>query len=76
MPDNLDMPSPDFSGVEVLTFDCYETLIDWESGILSSLRSVLGDGWLRRDSCGRRQARLDGHRYGDLYGEGAPLIRS
>lgn len=27
---------------EVLTFDCYGTLIDWESGILSALRPLLG----------------------------------
>lgn len=26
---------------EVLTFDCYGTLIDWESGILAALRSLL-----------------------------------
>ena len=26
---------------KVLTFDCYGTLIDWESGILSALRPVL-----------------------------------
>ena len=26
---------------EVLTFDCYGTLIDWESGILTALRAVL-----------------------------------
>ncbi|HUP83241.1 MAG TPA: haloacid dehalogenase type II [Candidatus Limnocylindria bacterium] len=32
----------DWAAVEVLSFDCYGTLIDWESGILASLRSVLG----------------------------------
>ena len=31
----------DFKKFEVLTFDCYGTLIDWESGILSALRPVL-----------------------------------
>jgi 2-haloacid dehalogenase len=31
----------DFNRFEVLTFDCYGTLIDWESGILSVLRPVL-----------------------------------
>lgn len=30
----------DFSKFEVLTFDCYGTLIDWESGILQSLKSI------------------------------------
>ena len=35
------MPSLDFSRFDALTFDCYGTLIDWETGILAGLRSVL-----------------------------------
>src|SRR5579859_153695 len=31
----------DFNRFEILTFDCYGTLIDWESGILSALRRIL-----------------------------------
>jgi 2-haloacid dehalogenase len=31
----------DFSAFDVLTFDCYGTLIDWEAGILAGLRAVL-----------------------------------
>ena len=31
----------DFNCFEVLTFDCYGTLIDWETGILSALRPIL-----------------------------------
>ncbi len=31
----------DFDHFEVLTFDCYGTLIDWEAGILHALRPVL-----------------------------------
>jgi 2-haloacid dehalogenase len=31
----------DFSRFEFLSFDCYGTLIDWETGILSALRPVL-----------------------------------
>jgi 2-haloacid dehalogenase len=31
----------DFSRFEVLSFDCYGTLIDWESGILGYLRPLL-----------------------------------
>jgi len=31
----------DWAAVEVLSFDCYGTLIDWERGIPASLRSVL-----------------------------------
>jgi 2-haloacid dehalogenase len=28
----------DFKQFEILTFDCYGTLIDWESGILNSMK--------------------------------------
>ena len=31
----------DFSRFEILTFDCYGTLINWESGILSALHRIL-----------------------------------
>ncbi|HTR65308.1 MAG TPA: haloacid dehalogenase type II [Terriglobales bacterium] len=31
----------DFSRFQILTFDCYGTLIDWETGIFSALRPVL-----------------------------------
>jgi 2-haloacid dehalogenase len=33
----------DFSEFEALTFDCYGTLIDWETGLLAALRPVVGD---------------------------------
>src|SRR3954454_5049257 len=36
------MATIDFDKVEVLTFDCYGTLIDWESGILAGLRPLVG----------------------------------
>lgn len=32
----------DFGQFDVLTFDCYGTLIDWEAGLLAALRSALG----------------------------------
>lgn len=32
----------DFGQFEALTFDCYGTLIDWESGLLGTLRPLLG----------------------------------
>jgi 2-haloacid dehalogenase len=32
----------DFSRFKVITFDCYGTLIDWETGIFGALRPVLG----------------------------------
>ena len=31
----------DFSSIRLITFDCYGTLIDWETGILNSLRNLL-----------------------------------
>jgi 2-haloacid dehalogenase len=31
----------DFTRFEILTFDCYGTLIDWEAGILSALHRIL-----------------------------------
>ena len=31
----------DFSQYEVISFDCYGTLIDWETGIFSALRPIL-----------------------------------
>ena len=34
----------DFRGVSILSFDCYGTLIDWESGILCALRPLLSRG--------------------------------
>jgi 2-haloacid dehalogenase len=32
----------DYGRFEVLTFDCYGTLIDWETGLLSAMRRALG----------------------------------
>ncbi|MEP7379830.1 MAG: haloacid dehalogenase, partial [Chloroflexota bacterium] len=59
-------PSPiDWAAVEVLSFDCYGTLIDWESGIIATLRSVLGaDGQQGPDDAlleayARHEARLE-----------------
>jgi 2-haloacid dehalogenase len=36
------MSSPRLGDFDILTFDCYGTLIDWEAGILAALRTVLG----------------------------------
>jgi 2-haloacid dehalogenase len=36
----MHLVSLDFSQFEVLTFDCYGTLIDWETGILGALRPL------------------------------------
>ncbi len=35
------MPALDFGRFDALTFDCYGTLIDWETGILAAIRAVL-----------------------------------
>ena len=37
------MTALDFGRFEVLTFDCYGTLIDWETGIARALRVALGE---------------------------------
>lgn len=36
------MSELDFGRFEALTFDCYGTLIDWETGIAAALRAILG----------------------------------
>jgi 2-haloacid dehalogenase len=33
----------DYDAYDVLTFDCYGTLIDWEAGLAAALRVALGD---------------------------------
>jgi 2-haloacid dehalogenase len=39
----------DLDRFEVLTFDCYGTLIDWETGILAALRAAGPEGWPASD---------------------------
>jgi 2-haloacid dehalogenase len=53
------MAALDFERYEVLSFDCYGTLIDWETGILNALRPVLE----------ARAVRLDDETLLALYGE-------
>ncbi|MDA0182095.1 haloacid dehalogenase type II [Solirubrobacter phytolaccae] len=43
------MADLDFGAFDALTFDCYGTMIDWESGILAALRPVLGAHGASRD---------------------------
>ena len=45
----------DFGAFDVLTFDCYGTLIDWETGLLAALRPVARGA--RRERGRRRAAR-------------------
>jgi 2-haloacid dehalogenase len=37
------MPPIRFADFDALTFDCYGTLVDWESGIVSGIRTAVGD---------------------------------
>ena len=39
----------DFGQFDVLTFDCYGTLIDWETGILTALRAATPEDWPAND---------------------------
>src|SRR5437870_5940799 len=39
----------DFTTKRVLTFDCYGTLIDWETGILSALQPIVADHGVTAD---------------------------
>ena len=43
------MSSIDFADYDVLTFDCYGTLIDWETGLLTALAPVLAAHGVERD---------------------------
>lgn len=38
---SYDQSSTDFSFIKALTFDCYGTLIDWETGIINAFRPIL-----------------------------------
>jgi 2-haloacid dehalogenase len=59
----------DFADYDALTFDCYGTLIDWETGILNGLRPVLAAHAIERDdealleSYARREAALEAGQY-------------
>ncbi len=62
------MATLDFGRFEALTFDCYGTLIDWETGIARGLRAALGDGVQASDDgllelYGRREAELEAGPY-------------
>ena len=63
------MTGLDYGRFEALTFDCYGTLIDWESGILAGLRPMLARGGI--DASGRRAA--GGLRGAGGGGRGRPL---
>jgi 2-haloacid dehalogenase len=69
----------DFAGIEVLTFDCYGTLIDWEAGILAGLRRILEPHGVAAtddellEAYARAEADIEAgpyRRYRDVLGEG------
>jgi 2-haloacid dehalogenase len=59
----------DFDAFDVLTFDCYGTLIDWESGLLAALRAPLGAHGVEApddallEAFARHEAELEGGPY-------------
>jgi 2-haloalkanoic acid dehalogenase type II len=67
------------SDFSVLSFDCYGTLIDWETGLFTALQPLLArsQAGLRRDAAlaifarheARQQAATPGMRYSDLLAE-------
>jgi 2-haloacid dehalogenase len=56
--------SIDWGHFEVLTFDCYGTLIDWETGIVDELRAAVPEGWPATD-----EALLEGFARHEADGE-------
>jgi 2-haloalkanoic acid dehalogenase type II len=58
-----------YEGVEVLSFDCYGTLIDWETGILDALR-----GWRERAGIANGEAILGA--FGEAESENEALAPS
>jgi 2-haloacid dehalogenase len=59
----------DFRAYDALTFDCYGTLIDWETGILNGLKPVLAAHGVERDdeelleAYAKHEARLEAGPY-------------
>jgi 2-haloacid dehalogenase len=71
------MPTIDFDDFDVLTFDTYGTLIDWESGLLAALRPTLAAHGVEAsdesllEAFGRHEAELEAgpyRRYRDILG--------
>jgi 2-haloacid dehalogenase len=69
----------DYSGFEALTFDCYGTLIDWETGLVDAFRPVLAahgvsagdEGLLARYARYEAEAEAGPYRsYRDVVGAG------
>jgi 2-haloacid dehalogenase len=63
------MPDLDFDRFDVLTFDCYGTLIDWEAGLLAALRDPMATHGVEADddalleSFARHESEVEGGPY-------------
>src|SRR5512144_2503556 len=76
------MTDLDYGAFVALTFDCYGTLIDWETGILAALRSVVPavatvDGETLLDEYGNAEALLEAgpyRRYREIAGEAMAAV--
>jgi 2-haloacid dehalogenase len=68
----------DFTRFECLTFDCYGTLIDWESGILGALRPILGAHGIDRsdDDVLEMYGELESSAQGDEFRPYADVLRA
>ena len=64
------MGSVDFTYYDALTFDCYGTLIDWETGILNALKRVLAAHRIERDD----EALLEGYARHEAALEAGPYL--
>lgn len=62
----------DFSAFEWVTFDCYGTLIDWETGILAALRPVVAAHGISLDSA--KLLELYGQLEAEIESESHPYI--
>jgi len=62
-------PSLDFSRFRVITFDCYGTLVDWETGILNALCPILSAHGATLDNAEilRLYGDLEAHAEGSEY---------
>jgi 2-haloacid dehalogenase len=76
------MTELDYGAFDALTFDCYGTLIDWETGILAALRTVIPasgatDDEMLLDEYANAEATLEAgpyRRYRDVAGESMATV--
>lgn len=68
----------DLSRFRVITFDCYGTLIDWETGILDSLRQILSAHGVRLEDAEilRLYGEIEAEEEADQYREYKEVLQS